>query len=69
MLHIDFILITRFIETIMPINKGSVATTNFAELQSEFERNFSKRVVWAVGLPFSVNGKRMVDLWEVLPNR
>jgi len=53
----------------MPISVKGQCDPIFAELQSEFERNFSKRGESGASVCLSVNGETMVDLWGGFANR
>jgi len=53
----------------MPTSVKGQCNPEFAELQSEFERNFSERGESGASVCLSVNGETMVDLWGGVANR
>jgi len=53
----------------MPTLVKGQCKPKFAELQSEFERNFSERGESGASVCLSVNGEIMVDLWGGVANR
>lgn len=53
----------------MPTSVKGQCNPKFAELQSEFERNFSERGESGASVCLSVNGETMVDLWGGVANR
>mgnify|MGYP003650968025 FL=1 len=53
----------------MPTSVKGQCNPKFAELQSEFERNFSERGESGASVCLSVNGETLVDLWGGVANR
>lgn len=53
----------------MPISVKGLCDPKFAEIQTQFERNFSDRGESGASVCLSVNGETMVDLWGGVANR